>query len=164
MFVLSNSWAKKKPTLQCALYQQRRQRRLETAPMRKGKTGRALAFLATSGWEPLVADESSTCKTEEKNPLKKFLPVLISGWGGRVEGWGDWEGSRGGRHVGDSSDCSLCSFPLFRLMDGASWNRKPSSTPTGWCLNLWLLIETGCASSSPSLTAHTPNLIKPGTL
>lgn len=44
--VLSNSRAKEKK-LSSALYQ-RRQWRLETA-MRKGKTGRALAFLAKSG-------------------------------------------------------------------------------------------------------------------
>lgn len=106
--------------------------------MRERKTGRALAFRTTSGWEPPVAVESSTCKKEEKKPFEEFSPCSDFRMGS--EG-GGLVGSRGGRHVGDSSDCSLCSFPLFRLMDGASWDRKPSSTPTGRCLNLWLLIK-----------------------
>lgn len=137
VFVLSNSWEKNKK-ISSALYQQCRQRRLETAPVRERKTGRALAFRTTSGSEPPVAVESSTCKKEEKKPFEEFSPCSDFRMGS--EG-GGLVGSRGGRHVGDSSDCSLCSFPLFRLMDGASWDRKPSSTPTGRCLNLWLLIK-----------------------
>lgn len=99
------------------------------------KTVCGLAFLAKSGWEPLIASKSSTCK---KSPFEEISPCsdFRMGWG-----------SGGGRHVGDPSDCSLCSFPLFRLVDGASWNRKLSSTPAGWCLNLWVLIEVGCVAS-----------------
>lgn len=54
-------------------------------------------------------------RKKEKNPLKKFLPVLISGWGGRVEGWGE-----GGAKVGGMWEI-LVTVPFVLSHCSVSW-------------------------------------------
>lgn len=87
--VLSNSWAKKKNTntpahcisnvdsgaLKLLQWGKQRQDVLWLFSLRLAESHRLPASQAHA-------------RKKEKNPLKKFLPVLISGWGGRVEGWG----------------------------------------------------------------------------
>lgn len=59
----------KKTKLSSALYQQRRQWRLETAPMRKGKTGRALAFLSSLAQSHRLPASQAHARKGEKKTL-----------------------------------------------------------------------------------------------
>lgn len=104
----------------------------------------------------LTLAESHTLQTKTSHARKgHFRKHFSLSWFPDGVGRERWE------VCGRSWWLSLCSFPLFRPVDGASRDRKLLLTPTGRCLNLWVLIEAGCVLPRcfpPSLSHHTPNV------